>query len=263
MTKTTRVIGCVSSEQRQHLIFRSMVRVIGQGASSNLKHQWSFSDTGPFDVRIVDLDDAEHAVLADDQGQGVVVALGGDQRILAGRRFTLSKPLRGNEFLQLLQAIEAAGFGTRVTVEAVDIPAAPAAAAAPEHHPPSARHTPQTAAAVSTRTETLISLASWPDLPRMPGDMLHDAARICALLSVRPSSRETISRFLDIPPENVSRVLKIIPACSHAGEIRILHEDQDTAAVAAGNVIPMHDGGHITKPSSFLSKMWNRLRGAA
>jgi len=119
-----------------------MVRVIGQGASSNLKHQWSFSDTGPFDVRIVDLDDAEHAVLADDQGQGVVVALGGDQRILAGRRFTLSKPLRGNEFLQLLQAIEAAGFGTRVTVEAVDIPAAPLP---PQHRSIIAKRTTHTA----------------------------------------------------------------------------------------------------------------------
>lgn len=260
MTKMTRVIGCVSSEQRQHLIFRSMVRVIGQGA--NLKHQWSFSDTGPFDVRIVDIDDEENTALADAHGQGVLVVLGGNHQVLVGRQFTLTKPLRGNEFLQLLQSIEAAGFEARVTVEAVDIPAAPAAVAPPEHKRPTAVSNPQAAPAISAQTETLISLESWPDLPRMAGDMLHDAARICALLSVRPSSRETISRFLDIPPENVSRVLKIIPGCSHAGDIRILHEHQGMVAVAASNVIPLHDQVS-SKPSSLLSKLWNRLRGAA
>ncbi|MDO8331092.1 MAG: hypothetical protein Q7T36_11545 [Fluviicoccus sp.] len=262
MTKMTRVIGCVSSEQRQHLIFRSMVRVLGQGATSSLKHQWSFSDVGPFDVRIVDIDDEEHVALADEQGQGVVVVLAGNQQILVGRQFTLSKPLRGNEFLQLLQAIEAAGFEARVTADAADIPVATAPAAPAEPNPLKTESNVKTAPTISAQTEILISLESWPDLPRMADDMLHDAARICALLSVRPSSRETISRFLDIPPENVNRVLKIIPACSHAGDIRTLHEHQ-SAATEANNVIPLHDQVSGGKPSSLLSKLWNRLRGAA
>lgn len=251
MTSMIRVIGCVSSEARHSLIFRSLIRVLSQGNTSSLKHRWSFSESGPFDVWILDIDDEENIDHLHSNRHGVIVLLGGNHPLLDSHPFTLTKPIRGNNFLQLLQSIEAAGFGNAVQVSPTVGKTAVMTADAPiQAH--------ETAVA----NEALISLTSWPNLPQMPSDILHDAARICALLSIRPSTSSAISRFLDISPDAVNRVLQQITACSYDRNIGILEYSQQ-AVSNANNVIPIHDHGHTGKPSSFLSKIWNRLLGAA
>lgn len=247
MTKTVRVIGCVSSETRQHLIFRSMIRVLGQGASSNLKHQWSFSEVGPYDVTIFDLDDGDlpETMTA---GAEVVVAFSNHPHRLADRPFGLSKPIRGSEFLQLLQSIETRCFDNLTRAAAAAVEAVGAAAAAPVRD-------------IST-DEPLYSLISWPDLPQLPEAQLQDAARICALLAVRRCTPTTLSRFLDIDPATVDQVLRALAACPPLDGVEVLHRQQ-AAQTEGGNVIPLHDQTPSAKPSSLLSKLWNRLKGAA
>lgn len=252
MTKMVRVIGCVSNETRQHLIFRSMIRVLTQGSSSNLKHQWSFSEVGPYDVTILDMDDAPGSQPLSPSVANIIVAFSTHPQRLGDQPFVLSKPIRGNEFLQLLQAIEA------ISCDSASAPvAAPAASVSP-----STKSSAPTAPAVVTTPEPLVRLLAWPDLPMMPGDCLHDAARICALLAVRPCPPSTISSFLDIAPANVDRILQQIPACSATpGELVL--DIQHHATATADNVVPLHDQGQVGKSSSLLSKIWNRLRGAA
>ncbi|RZU38438.1 hypothetical protein EV700_2370 [Fluviicoccus keumensis] len=249
MTKTVRVIGCVSSETRQHLIFRSMIRVLNQGSTANLKHQWSFSEVGPYDVTIFDLDDGIHPDPLPASGAEVVVAFSTHPHRLTDRPFSLSKPIRGSEFLQLLQAIEAACFDN-LTHPATAVTATEAATPAP-----------RPADAAMPDPAPLLSLLAWPDLPQLPDDQLHHAARICALLAVRRCSPATVSRFLDIDPVIVDQVLQAIAACPPVDGVEVLHRQQDAAEAA--NVIPLHEQTPSGKPSSFLSKIWNRLKGAA
>jgi hypothetical protein len=247
MSKTVRVIGCVSRETRQHLIFRSMVRVLSQGAAANLQHQWSFSEAGPYDVTIFDLDDGAPPEALAAAGAEVVVAFSSQAHRLADRPFGLSKPIRGSEFLQLLQAIEARCFDNLTR---------PAPGDAATSHPAPA------SVAASSPHEPLYSLLHWPDLPQLPDSRLHDAARICALLAVRRCSPATISRFLDIPPETVDRVLHALAACPPVEGLDVLHRQQ-AAQADNSNIIPLHEQTPSGKPSSLLSKIWNRLKGAA
>ncbi|HEX5360663.1 MAG TPA: hypothetical protein VFW49_06180 [Fluviicoccus sp.] len=250
MTKTVRVIGCVSSETRQHLIFRSMIRVLNQGSAANLKHQWSFSEVGPYDVTIFDLDDGIHPDPLPASGAEIVVAFSTHPHRLTDRPFSLSKPIRGSEFLQLLQAIEAGCFDNLIRPEPVRT--------ATEAESPA----PRPVAAATPDNAPLLSLIAWPDLPQLPEDQLHNAARICALLAVRRCSPATVSRFLDIDPATVEQVLETIAACPPVTGAEVLHRQQ-TETTDTANVIPLHEQTPSGKPSSLLSKIWNRLKGAA
>ncbi|MDO8417841.1 MAG: hypothetical protein Q7S87_16695 [Agitococcus sp.] len=256
MTSMIRVIGCVSSETRHSLIFRSLIRVLSQGNTSSLKHRWSFSESGPFDVWILDIDDEENIDHLHSDRHGVIVLLAGNRPLPDSHPFTLTKPIRGNEFLQLLQSIEAAGWDN---IEQNGKSAAPAV----ERAAPVTNSPIKPESGLAAKDEATFSLTSWPDLPQMPSEIVHDAARICAFLSIRPGTLTTISHFLDIPADTVNHILQRITTCSHGFDTCILTEYNCHPVSDAQNVIPIHDHGQTVKPSSFLSKIWNRLKGAA
>ncbi|MDO8330949.1 MAG: hypothetical protein Q7T36_10825 [Fluviicoccus sp.] len=57
-------------------------------------------------MRILDLDDDSNLELASAGGPGVLAFISSNPQRLEGRDFALSKPLRGQDFLQLLQRLE-------------------------------------------------------------------------------------------------------------------------------------------------------------
>ena len=116
--------------------------------------------------------------------------------------------------------------------------------------------TPHSHALPTTRRElpasrAVLQLDEWPDLTRMPQAVVFDAARICALLAVRPSGAPLVSVLLDLPLERVTQVLK---------ELRLVNasEASPDAASAPRETTPAA-GATATEASSLLGRLWQRL----
>lgn len=108
----------------------------------------------------------------------------------------------------------------------------------------------------------LLKLESWPDLPHLPDSVVHDAARICALLSIRPTSPVLLARFLGISQERVDIALDCIMmsrVLGHdAGTENTLQDTDDMAFDMTGHDIEPVEAISI----SIFQKIWQRLRSA-
>ena len=62
---------------------------------------------------------------------------------------------------------------------------------------------------------SVLKLYSWPELSRVPSDLVLDASRVCALLAVRPTGAPLIARLLDLPRERVAHIVELLHLYGH------------------------------------------------
>lgn len=251
MSSHAQLIGCFSNQQQLQNVFRSMIRVLSQFAQSGLKQDWVYSEQGPLDVYIFDLDDESNRkrLIETQAQQATVIAISSHPDRLLGQQYALQKPLRSQSLLQVLKHIEGAILNkSKIPAESASSESqigAPVLISMPTNA------TPQ-AAAVQRH-----QLQHWPDLTRISQTLLPEAARVCALLALRPASSEEIAHVLGIDGSDLTHILSAITQCSHPQyPALLLHANSSAGSVK-------QDSTHLDKPTSLLSKLWNRLKGAA
>lgn len=108
-----------------------------------------------------------------------------------------------------------------------------------------------------------LKLAYWPQLARLPEDALQDAARLCALLAVRPTSPVLVARLLDMPRSRVDELLQMISARAPQPAAEQAVTEQ---AAPMPEVIDLHEEAvpeeWASRSIPLVQKLWNRLRKA-
>lgn len=108
----------------------------------------------------------------------------------------------------------------------------------------------------------LFQLASWPNLSRLPEELVVPVTRICALLWRKPTVGFLVPRVLAMPAPQTLALLAVLSDLGHVVKPRC------TGRVAGPDLQSLHDEMHhqtetaassATKPSSLVSKLWHRL----
>lgn len=99
----------------------------------------------------------------------------------------------------------------------------------------------------------VMRLHTWPALTRLPPDMVFDAARLCALLSIRPSGAPLLSILLGLP---LSRIHELAQAMGLSG---IEEVAPPTPERALPTDVDDPDTARATQATSLLGRLWNRL----
>ena len=105
---------------------------------------------------------------------------------------------------------------------------------------------------------SVLKLHSWPELSRVPGDLVLDAARVCALLAVRPTGAPLITRLLDIPRERVTPIVELLHRDGHLNgasvDARQAERDDREVIGPTGDTAP-------ARALTLLGRLWQRLSG--
>lgn len=103
----------------------------------------------------------------------------------------------------------------------------------------------------------LMRLLSWPDLPRLPDELLGPVTRLCALLWRKPTVGFLVARTLAAPPRQTAVLLAALQALGHvagsgpAAPPRtdpVPAEEPELASEGPGEPVP-----------GILGKLWQRL----
>ena len=105
---------------------------------------------------------------------------------------------------------------------------------------------------------SVLKLYSWPELSRVPSDLVLDAARVCALLAVRPTSAPLIARLLDLPRERVAHIVELLHLYGHldgsAMDVRPVEKEEQATLDLIADPTP-------TKSPTLLGRLWRKLSG--
>ncbi len=105
---------------------------------------------------------------------------------------------------------------------------------------------------------SVLKLYSWPELSRVPSDLVLDAARVCALLAVRPTSAPLIARLLDLPRERVAHIVEFLHLYGHldgsAMDVRPVEKEEQATLDLIADPTP-------TKSPTLLGRLWQKLSG--
>lgn len=238
-------IGLHSEQEKLRAVFRSIIRVLNQVVG--LQHDWAYCEEPELDVHIVDLDDPQAPQQIDRLKHCVVIATSAHEEQLAGWTYALlSKPLRSQALLQIMQQIE------RKELSSLRGQNKPASAIQPLPAQSSLQDHPAGA------TSATYSLQNWPDLPQIPEEHMFEAARVCALLAVQPATLQQISQLLNLAMADLEALLALIRQCGHQGYPVLAMDHSPQGLTVPAIEVPVQ-----AQPSSFLAKIWNRLKGAA
>ena len=105
---------------------------------------------------------------------------------------------------------------------------------------------------------SVLKLYSWPELSRVPSDLVLDAARVCALLAVRPTGAPLIARLLDLPRERVAHIVELLHLYGHldgsAMDVRPVEKEEQATLDLIADPTP-------TKSPTLLGRLWQKLSG--
>lgn len=111
------------------------------------------------------------------------------------------------------------------------------------------------AAAVPASHE-LLHLLAWPDLARVPAELLAPVARICALLWRKPTVAYLVPRVLQLTPQQGAMLLAVLRALGHvAGN----GATAPLPAAPAREPLPRTDSAPEAAAEPILAKLWQRL----
>jgi hypothetical protein len=101
----------------------------------------------------------------------------------------------------------------------------------------------------------LLHLKSWPNLTRLPEELIEPVTRICALLWRKPTVGYLVARVLDLPPEQAGHLLHVLQAFGHVSRPSI------AATVAAADAGGAPEAEMAVPPavSTFASRFLQRL----
>lgn len=102
----------------------------------------------------------------------------------------------------------------------------------------------------------LVYLHSWPDLTGVPEELAPAVARVCALLSHKPTVGFLVAKVLDRPEAETRHILQRLQSLGH---LRILQRRMG-AETPAGSTPAAEPGSFApVQHSAFLGKLWKRL----
>jgi len=110
----------------------------------------------------------------------------------------------------------------------------------------------------------LLHLASWPNLTRLPEELIEPVTCICALLWRKPTVGYLLARVLDLPGDRVAHVVRVLQMFGHVNRPVVAAKGNAApAAPAAPDVStdPPPGPGAITTASRFLERLL-RLQAA-
>lgn len=110
----------------------------------------------------------------------------------------------------------------------------------------------------------VVRLLSWPDLSGAPEHWRVLVARLCALLSRKPTAGGLIPVVLAAQEAEVHRVMAVLARLqhiriSHAGLTGEVDEDEASSALAPSPEAP--EAAAPARPRSLIGKLWSRLVG--
>lgn len=105
----------------------------------------------------------------------------------------------------------------------------------------------------------LIQLLSWPNLSRLPAELVVPVTRICALLWRKPTVRFLVARVLEAPQRETGALLTVLQDFGHVASPRQEIQRVDVT-------MPQQDERLCTVTTagasmSLVRKLWQRLTG--
>lgn len=250
MTKSLIVINCCSSDNKLQKQFKSIIHVLN--LVGGLKQSWIYGDEDVA-VHIVDVDDDDSWRQYTQSSGLITIAVSSKPDLLVGQKYSLTKPLRNQALHEILKRIESSEPVTSAKLKAVH-------SALIDTKSLSTIDDLAGSGAAAVPKENMYKLQAWPDISLMAEEMMLDAARVSALLAVRPASLSFMSSFLDTPKARLEQILSVIGSCAHP-HYPSLAESPMLSELTSGDHVA--ESKVVAKPSSILSKLWNRLKGAA
>ncbi len=257
MEKTICKIGCKSQHDNIKNMLRSIIRVYSGLSVSKLQLDWQFvSDSDvSWDVHIIDLDDENHSqYIAAAQQAKAVIMISSSASILHDYEYTLTKPIMNYQLLTILKLIETERFLTSHTemtqatifAQSEIIPARPIS------------ESEETLKNKSADNEHIkYQLLAWPDLTQVPKELLFNTSRVCALLATQPRSLTDIAQLLSISLSELGTILSTIQNNAYTF-LATLHKIEQSIE----NHGLISSFSNEVPNSSFLTKIWNKLKGA-
>jgi hypothetical protein len=109
----------------------------------------------------------------------------------------------------------------------------------------------------------LLQLVSWPNLTRLPDELVIPVTRICSLLWRKSTVGFLIPRILDTSPHQVNALLQLLRESRHvvahgvtASGLQRLEEECPSENPAATSA-----KAKVAAAPSLVSKLWQRLTG--
>ncbi len=250
MSKSRIVIHCLSTDDKLRKQIKSIVHVLD--LVGGLQKNWVYADDNVA-VHIIDMDSEDcGGILA---GSGLItIAVSSNSELLSGQKYSLTKPIRNQALQVILKQIEFSN--------AVEQPNNRSIVNSPQ---PKVLEVFEDATkvmpVVAESKVKLYKLQAWPDISQMNDDVMLDASRVCALLAMRPASLNVISSLLELSTSRIEYLLSEMSACSHLDYPCLIESAMLADLSVSENVVDIQIVA--TKPASILSKIWNRLKGAA
>lgn len=252
LDKQVCTIGCMSNSRSLPIALNSMVKIFaGFTLRGELGWHWQYQDTLPVDICIVDLD--TYPDMSQLSEQQKIIAVSSSPELLKDYSYALQKPLKSQQLLALCKEFESqAGVVSSVTKIDKSVDSNVIATQSLEDD-----FATSPMASISS-LETLYQLESWPDFSRVSEEQISDLSRLCALLALRPSTRQDILRLLSMAEAQLDTLFAVIEQHSYIGYTSL----GTNFMTDSGLAVEEHTA--ITPPassSSFLSKMWRKLKG--
>lgn len=251
MSKSRMVINCLSADDKLKKQIKSIVHVLD--LVGGLKKGWVYADDNA-SVHLIDMDDEDNWDILVASSGLLIIAVSSNPELLSGQKYSLTKPIRNQTLQAILKQIESSH--TQEQTNHAPISHSSPLKARESVVDDSVKVSPP----VAVPKIMLYKLQAWPDISQMHDDVMLDASRVSALLAMRPASLNTISGLLELPTSRIEYLLSEISASSHVGypcltELPLLSDVSGAEQAVDVKV--------VAKPASILSKIWNRLKGAA
>lgn len=255
MEKTICKIGCKSQQNNIKKMLGSIIRVYSGLSVSKLQLDWQFTSDSDvsWDVHIIDLDDENYPqYIVEAQQAKAVVMISSSAHILRDYEYTLTKPIMNHQLLTLLKLLEKEKIiisEDKMTEVAV-FPQSEIILAV-------SRSEEVVTTKASEYEQTKYQLLAWPDLTQVPKELLLNTSRVCALLATQPRSLIDIAQLLNISLPELGTILSTIQNNAYTF-LTTLHKIEQSIE----NHGLISSFSNEVPHSSFLTKMWNKLKGA-
>jgi hypothetical protein len=113
----------------------------------------------------------------------------------------------------------------------------------------------------SEASSELLQLVSWPNVTRLPDELVIPVTRICALLWKKPTVGYLVPRILDASPQQTHALLQLLRDMRHVAIHGVSVSGFQPLEEACHDETPEPPSAKAKGPSapSLVSKLWQRL----
>ncbi len=242
MSKFKCVIGCKSSQANLQNMLRSIVRVYSGLSVSQLQLDWIFPEDDSnlaLDVCVIDLDDEDHERYLNNPDYKGYIVISKSAHLLQKYKYALNKPIHNSSLLEILKNLE--------QDELKEL----------QKQNPTEEAPTSIVQQTAVVKEPIYQLVNWPDLTKVPDELLLNTSRVCALLATQPSALATVENFLQLGRDELKSIIQHINLYAYDNFPTLTQQTEDSLS----NTITLP--ATTEKPTanaSFLSKIWSKLK---